>query len=157
MRGIGCPEFEHRDPGELPSAEDQLERTVGRVLEERQHVDVVRREDVPAIRAGVSVFRREIEGVLRDVDRIAIVGRVRLVAAERVVERERTRRAGVVPETREQPVVVAPRRRRAQRDRAVALIGRARFTLPRRRTSAGLRVVDVDRPDQMIAVAARRS
>ena len=82
---------DRRDAGELPAAEDAFATRVARVLQERQLVDVVRGEDVPAIGARVGVLDREVERVLRDVDRVAIVGRVGAVAAQRVVQRQRCR------------------------------------------------------------------
>ena len=64
-----------------------------------------------AIGAGDRVLGREIERILRQIDRVAIVRRVGLGPAQRVGNAQQTRAAVVVAEVDEQSVIPRFRRR----------------------------------------------
>jgi hypothetical protein len=100
----------------------------------------------------IVVLGGQIQRVLRDIDRIAIVGRVGSIAAQRVVQGQGARLAAIVTETRQNPPIVAPRRRRPQRNRAVAEVRPRQVHAAEPQHVGRLRVVDVDRPNQPVAV-----
>ena len=72
-----------------------------------------------AIGAGDRVLGREIERILRQIDRIAIVGRIGLGPAQRVGDAQQPGAAVVVAEAHEHSVVARFRRRLAAVDAAV--------------------------------------
>ena len=108
-------------------------------------------EDVPAIGPCVGILGRKIERILRDGDGIAVVRRVGPVAAERVVERELSRTPHDVAEAGEQSVIAALRRRLAHGDAAVPLIRPRQVGAPQPDDIGRLGIVDVNRPNQVVA------